>query len=138
MKIKLDEGAFAPRRAFPSDAGMDLFAMESKDIIPYGSATFRTGVHVELPKDTALLLVSKSGLNVKHDITSQGLIDQDYRGEIMVKLYNHGGNTFHVERGMKISQMVLIDVRFDEVEYVDELDTNTDRGSNGFGSTGLF
>lgn len=138
MKIKLDKGAFAPRRAFPSDAGMDLFAMESKDIIPYGSETFRTGVHVELPKDTALLLVSKSGLNVKHDITSQGLIDQNYRGEIMVKLYNHGGNTFHVERGMKISQMVLIDVRFDEVEYVDELDTNTDRGESGFGSTGLF
>lgn len=138
MKIKLDEGAFAPRRAFPSDAGMDLFAMETKDIIPYGSETFRTGVHVELPKDTALLIVSKSGLNVKHDITSQGLIDQNYRGEIMVKLYNHGGNTFHVERGMKISQMVLIDVRFDEVEYVDELDTNTDRGVGGFGSTGAF
>lgn len=138
MKIKLDEGAIAPRRAFPSDAGLDLFAMESKDIIPYGSELFRTGVHVELPEGTAAIIVSKSGLNVKHDITSTGLIDQNYRGEIMVKLFNHGAETFHVERGMKVSQIVVVDVRLESVELVDDLDMNTDRGVGGFGSSGEY
>ena len=138
MKIKLDEGAFAPVRIHPEDAGMDLFSMEEKDIIPYGTGLFRTGVHVELPKGTAGLLVSKSGLLVKNDITSTGLIDCNYRGEIMVKLHNHSGYTFHVQKGMRISQMVVIHVDFEQIELVDELDMNTDRGESGFGSSGLF
>lgn len=138
MKIKLDEGAKAPVREHPEDAGLDLFSMEEKDIIPYGTALFRTGVYVELPKGTAGLLVSKSGLNVKNDITSTGLIDSNYRGEIMVKLHNHGAESFHVDKGMKISQLVVIRINHEPVEIVDALDMNTDRGNNGFGSTGLF
>lgn len=136
MKIKLEEGAKAPTRAYPCDAGLDLYSMESKDIIPYGSETFRTGVHVELPTGTAGVLISKSGLNVNHDITSTGLIDESYRGEIMVKLYNHGANTFHVDRHMKISQLVVTPVLCVPVEIVDELDMDTERGTKGFGSSG--
>lgn len=138
MKIKLDEGARAPVREHPQDAGMDLFSMEEKDIIPYGTGLFRTGVHIELKEGTAGLLVSKSGLNVKSDITSTGLIDSNYRGEIMVKLYNHGEHMFHVQKGMKISQLVVIKIDLEPIEIVDELDMNTDRGESGFGSTGLF
>lgn len=136
MKVKLEEGAKAPTRAYPFDAGLDLYSMETKDIIPYGSETFHTGVHVELPKGTAGVLISKSGLNVWNDITSTGLIDEAYRGEIIVKLYNHGASTFHVERNMKISQLVIISVHHEPVEIVDELDMNTERGINGFGSSG--
>lgn len=136
MKVKLENGAKAPTRAYPFDAGLDLYSMETKDIIPYGGETFHTGVHVELPKGTAGVLISKSGLNVWNDITSTGLIDEAYRGEIMVKLYNHGASTFHVERGMKISQLVIVDVHHEPVEIVDELDMDTERGINGFGSSG--
>ena len=136
MKVKLEEGVKAPTRAYPFDAGLDLYSMETKDIIPYGSETFRTGVHVELPKGTAGVLISKSGLNVWNDITSTGLIDEAYRGEIMVKLYNHEASTFHVERNMKISQLVIISVHHEPVEIVDELDMDTERGINGFGSSG--
>ena len=138
MKVKLDFGAKEPVRFHPEDAGIDLFSMEDKIIIPYGDGLFHTGVHVELPKGTAGLLVSKSGLNVNNDITSTGLIDSNYRGEIKVKLYNHGSESFHVHKGMKISQLVIIKIGLDPVEIVDELDMNTDRGSSGFGSTGLF
>lgn len=138
MKIKLDEGAKCPTRAFEHDAGLDLYSMEDKDIIPYGSAVFHTGVHVELPPNTAGLIVSKSGLNTKYDITSTGLIDEDYQGEIIVKLYNHGEHTYHVGKGMKISQLVVIKVKYEPVHVVDEFDKQTDRGIGGFGSTGKF
>ena len=90
MKFTLDEGAFPPVKAHASDAGIDIRARESKRIPARGSAVFHTGVHVELPPGTAGLLVSKSGLNVNSDITSTGLIDEQYRGEIVVKLENGG------------------------------------------------
>ena len=138
MKIKLDDGAFMPRREHPTDAGLDIFSREDKDIIPYGSAVFHTGVHVELPKGTAGLIVSKSGLNIKYDITSRGLIDEGYQGEIVVKLYNHGEHLYHVGKGMKISQMVVIPVLYEDLEPVDDFEATTERGDSGFGSTGDF
>lgn len=138
MKIKLDEGAIMPTRAHGTDAGLDLYANADADIIPYGTAVFHTGVHVELPKGTAGLIVSKSGLNINYDISSRGLIDEGYQGEIVVKLYNHSGDTFHVVEGMKISQLVVIPVLYEKLELVDDFDKVTDRGESGFGSTGLF
>ena len=102
MKIKLDEGAFCPVREHETDAGMDLRAMHGQRIMPHSSAVFHTGVHVELPKGTAGLLVSKSGLNVKRDITSTGLVDEGYTGEVLVKLYNHGEDSYLVERGIRL------------------------------------
>ena len=138
MKIKLDDGAKRPTKAHSTDAGYDIYSMERKIVPPHGSSTFHTGVHIELPKGTAGVLMSKSGLNVWNDITSAGLIDEGYTGEIMVKLYNHSDEEFVVQNGMKISQLVIIDVRHEELEVVDELDKNTDRGDNGFGSTGRY
>ena len=76
MKVKLDEGAYAPTRAHETDAGLDLFAREDRIVEAKGSAIFKTGVHVELPAGCSGLIVSKSGLNVNHDITSTGLIDE--------------------------------------------------------------
>lgn len=135
MKIKLDEGAYMPERAHVTDAGLDLRAKESKIIPARGFAIFRTGVHVQLPRGTAGVLVSKSGLNVKHNLTSTGLIDEGYTGEIVVKLYNHGHTYYKVKAGDKISQLVIIPVFNKPLEVVDDLD-ESDRGNNGFGSTG--
>ena len=135
MKVKLEPGAKMPTRAHDSDAGYDLYAMETQIVSAKESAVFDTGVHIALPEGTAGLLVSKSGMNVKHDITSTGLIDAGYTGSIKVKLYNHGGYDYRVEAGDKISQLVIIPIRTPTLELVDELE-HTERGDGGFGSSG--
>ena len=136
MKIKLDQGAFAPIRAHETDAGLDIRSRRTKTVPAGDSAVFRTGVHVKLPKGTAGVLISKSGLNVMHDITSTGLIDEGYDGEIIVKLYNHGNEDYLVRYGDKISQLVVVPVLYEDVEIVYDLEQTSDRGSNGFGSSG--
>ena len=136
MRILLDDGAFAPVRAHKTDAGLDIRAKSDAVVRAGQSMTFHTGVHVELPPGTCGLLVSKSGLNVRHDITSTGLIDEGYTGEIVVKLINHGFEDYQVRAGDKISQMVVIPIWHDPViEIVDDL-PETGRGNNGFGSSG--
>ena len=135
MKVKLDEGAFAPTRAHKTDAGMDLRAMQSCRIPAHGYRTLRTGVHIQLPQCCAGLLVSKSGLNSKCGITSTGLIDAGYSGEIMVTLHNNDPWPYLVSMGDKISQLVLVPIRLEEAEIVDEIEAG-ERGDNGFGSTG--
>ena len=159
MKIKLDEGAYMPTRAHDTDAGLDLYAREDKVVPAGGSCTFDTGVHLELPDrekypvelgfntnrgfvkmaeahfKTAGFLKSKSGLNVKHNLTSEGVIDMGYTGSIVVKLYNHGAEDYHVKRGDKISQLVIVPVLTPTLDVVTELD-ETERGENGFGSSG--
>lgn len=138
MKIKLDHGAKAPTRAHSTDAGLDIYSLKDQDIIPYGSAVFHTGVHVELPPNTVGLLKSKSGLNVTQDLTSEGVIDVGYTGEILVKLYNHGEHTAHIRKFQKISQLLVVPCLFESVEIVDELSEDTERGECGFGSSGAF
>ena len=135
MRVVVEQGAYAPERAHSTDAGLDLRALAPYDLCGHESALFDTGVHVELPPNTAGVLISKSGLNVKHNITSTGLIDEGYTGSIRVKLYNHGDETFHIAAGDKISQLMIVPVLYEPVEIVDELE-ETVRGNNGFGSTG--
>ena len=136
MRVKLDKGAYMPTRAHKTDAGLDLRAMDTQIVPAKESAIFHTGVHIQLPHGMAGVLVSKSGLNVKHDITSTGLIDEGYTGEIVVKLYNHGGYDYKVNAGDKISQLVIVPVLYEGIELVDGLEEDSDRGSHGFGSTG--
>ena len=121
MRVQLDAGAYMPERAHAADAGLDLRAREDKLVPPNGSATFDTGVHVELPPGTVGLLKSKSGLNVRHDLTSDGVIDVGYTGSIVVKLYNHGEKPYQVKRGDKISQLVVLPIRLPELRAVPEL-----------------
>lgn len=135
MKIKLDKYAFPPVRAHATDAGMDIRSPVEFIILPKDSTTVMTGVHVQLPPGTAGLIVSKSGLNVRSSLTSTGLIDEGYTGEIVVKLYNHGDMPYHVQRGDKISQLVVLPVRYEGIEIVDEIDGG-ERGADGFGSSG--
>lgn len=136
LEIKLDKGAFMPIRAHETDAGLDIKAKESKIIRPKSSKIFHTGVHIKLPPNTAGILISKSGLNTNHDITSTGLIDEGYNGEIVVKLYNHGECPYLVNVGDKISQLVIVPVLYCTSKLVDDLNQHSERGNNGFGSTG--
>ena len=135
MKFTLDSGAFAPTRAHKTDAGLDLRSPICIEVPANGSAVIDTGVHIELPIGTVGFLKSKSGLNVKNDITSEGVIDVGFTGSIKAKLYNHGTKTYQVLRGDKITQLVIFDCRLPDVEIVDKLES-TERGENGFGSTG--
>ena len=135
MKIKLDAGAKMPTRAHSTDAGLDLYARETQIVPAKESAIFDTGVHVELPEGTTGFLKSKSGLNVKHGIQSEGVIDVGYSGSIVVKLFNHSGHDYKVNKGDKISQLVIIPIWQPKLELVDELEEK-ERGSNGFGSSG--
>lgn len=135
MKIVLDDGAFKPYKARPEDAGFDLMARECRIVPAHGSTTFDTGVHIEIPQGFVGFLKSKSGLNVKHGITSEGVIDAGYTGSICVKLYNNTRIPYTAEKGDKISQLVILPIYSDELEVVDSLD-ETARGNNGFGSSG--
>lgn len=135
MKVKLDKGAFMPTRAHETDAGLDLYAREAQVVPACGSAVFDTGVHIELPSGTVGMLKSKSGLNVKHGITSEGVIDVGYTGSIRVKLYNHSPLSYVVDKGDKISQLVIMPILTPALELVEELEA-TERGNGGFGSTG--
>ena len=135
MKIKLDEKCFMPSRAHETDAGLDIRSPIYEIVPAWGSVTIDTGVHIELPPFTAGFLKSKSGLNVKHGITSEGVIDVGYTGSIAVKLYNHTDNDYIVQRGDKISQLVILPILTPQLELVDELES-TERGDGGFGSTG--
>lgn len=137
MKVKLDEGAFMPTRAHGTDAGLDLYSPYALFAFPKDSVCIDTGVHIEIPKGFVGMIKSKSGLNVKHDITSEGVIDCGYTGSMVVKLYNHGEECFTIERGQKISQLVILPIITPELELVEELE-ETERGNGGFGSTGKF
>lgn len=135
MKIKLDSWGIMPTRAHDTDAGLDLYAERDAIVRPREPAIFDTGVHIQLPPNTAGMLKSKSGLNVKYGITSEGVVDVGYTGSICVKLYNHSGVPYEVKRGDKISQLVIVPVVIPPITVVDELE-DTERGDNGFGSTG--
>ena len=136
MNIYVEKGAYVPERAHKTDAGLDVRSRENRLVKAHGGALLHTGLHVQLPHGTAGLLVSKSGLNVKHGITSTGLIDEGYTGEIMVKLYNHSDSDYLVNAGDKISQLVVIPVLYEDIHFKNFLDENTERGVQGFGSSG--
>lgn len=135
MKVMLDDGAYMPTRAHITDAGLDLYSPVDVLIMPQASAVIDTGVHVELSPGSVGFLKSKSGLNVRHGILGEGVIDAGYTGSIRVKLYNHGGDTYKIRRGDKITQLVILPVILPDLEQVEMLE-DTDRGVNGFGSTG--
>ena len=137
MKVFVEPMGFAPTRAHKTDAGLDLYCIDDTVVPARGSAVFRTGVHIELPPNTYGKLESKSGLNVAHDvICCGGVVDEGYSGEIIVKLYNMGDKDYEFKRGMKIVQLLTIPCQYVDVEIVDELFMDTERGNSGFGSTG--
>lgn len=141
MKVQLDVNAKMPSRAHPFDAGLDLFAKEGIEPITVpplgGSVTIDTGIHMQIPQHFCGLVKSKSGMMVKNNIVTDGLVDANYTGSIRVKLFNHGTEGFIVEPGAKIAQLVIVPCCLPPLELVDSLE-DTDRGNNGFGSSGKF
>ena len=138
MNVKLDAGAQMPARAHETDAGYDLFAMQSVYINGNGgSAAVDTGVHIDIPAGWFGLVTSRSGLNFKYGvIVPQGTIDSGYSGSVKVKLYNLSGQPFMIHRGDRIAQIIFLRHESPELETVDTL-SDTERGSGGFGSTGV-
>lgn len=135
MKIKLDSGAVMPIRAHSTDAGYDLCCRETQTVYSGESVIFDTGVHIELPPFTVGFVKSKSGLYVKHGLTSEGVIDEGYTGSIVVKVINHSPDAYTFLKGDKIAQFVILPIQTPDFELVEELEA-TDRGNGGFGSTG--
>lgn len=139
MKIVLDEGAVLPTRAHPYDAGLDLYMKntEAPEVIPPfgGCVIIDTGVHVAIPQHFAGLVKSKSGLMVNHKIVTDGTVDCNYTGSIRVTLFNQGDHSYTIRPGDKIAQLVIVPCCLPPLEVVDRLE-HTDRGNNGFGSTG--
>lgn len=142
MKIpikRVHPDAVIPSRAHPGDAGADLVSVESVKLAPGDRASVGTGIAIALPEGWAALVTPRSGLAAKHGIgvvNGPGLIDAGYRGEIRVLLVNHDPvETFEIEVGMRVAQLVFIPVPGAEFSEVDDLPASV-RGEGGFGSTG--
>ena len=136
MKVKLLDGAVLPTRSHKTDAGLDLYSRESCLLLPGESFAIDTGVCIELPPGTYGKIESRSGLNVKHGIVAcGGVIDESYRGSIVVKLYNLSDVPYYIIAGDRIAQLIIQPYIYVDLEEVDKL-TDTDRGEAGIGSTG--
>lgn len=139
---KTNPKAVAPSRATYSAAGYDLTAItEEKNgtrVPPQESLMISTGIAVEIPEGYVGLLFGRSGLGCKLNLRPAncvGVIDSDYRGEIMVCLYNDSQDYRYIENGTRIAQLVIVPCLLVEMEEVEELE-DTDRGVGAFGSTG--
>jgi len=149
MKLKcvLDEGAYIPEKAHDTDAGFDLrtpvdFSVSGaiqylfNQDIKIGMIIVDTGVHIEIPKGYVGMIKTKSGINTKRNILTEGVVDAGYTGSIKVKMYNFGSKEQLFKAGDKITQLVIIPIHeANEFEVVDSLE-DTERGTGGFGSTG--
>ena len=126
--------------AHEGDAGIDLRADGDYTVWTNSRQLIGTGLSIALPEGYAAFVMPRSGLAVKHGVTvlnSPGVIDSGYRGEIKVPLYNSDAYTpFEIKKGDRIAQLVIMPVVHAELNQVDSLDA-TERGANGFGSTGV-
>lgn len=139
MKISfVSEDGFDPARATDGSAGFDLRATEGDVISPGYRKAFGTGVSVAIPPGFVGKVFSRSGMGFKHGVSlsnGTGIIDSDFRGEIKVSLINKGNDFYTVKRGDRIAQIIFEKLPDIELEKVTVLDV-TERGDNGFGSTG--
>ena len=137
---KLEEGAKIPFRATLHSAGIDLYALlkEPVEIGSHEICQIHTGIACEIPIGFAGFIFARSSLGIKHGVTPAncvGVIDSDYRGEIIVGLINQLDTPFIVQPGDRIVQLIIMPVMTPDIEEVEEL-TPTRRGTGGFGSTG--
>jgi dUTP pyrophosphatase len=135
IDCQLQPGAKLPQRAHPSDAGADLFALESCEIYPGEQKLVDTGVAVKIPRGFAGFIFNRSsqgkkGITIPHSV---GVIDSDYRGNLKVLLKNIGEDPYTIEPGDRIAQLVVQRV---ELPTFRDAWNDTQRGTGGFGSTG--
>ncbi|MGN0171745.1 MAG: dUTP diphosphatase [Acutalibacteraceae bacterium] len=142
VKIKkLSEGAVMPSYGSASAAGADLYACnggESVTVAPHQTVFIHTGLAMAIPQGYVGLVYARSGIACKRDLAPAnkvGVIDSDYRGELMVALHNHGEQEQIIEDGERIAQLVIAPYLTASFEETEELE-DTARGAGGFGSTG--
>lgn len=145
VKFKLEPGAVAPIKATDGSVGYDLFVYGSHCIYP-GRNAVRTGLSIQLPEGFEATVRPRSGCslkgipdeyNLRHNAdTLMGTIDTDYRGEVKLIVLNHEDEPFFLSDGQRIAQLVISPVFTGVAEVVDEL-VDTERGDNGFNSTGI-
>ena len=141
VRVKiLRQGAKLPTYGSAQAAGADLYACLEKPvtIAPGETAFVPTGIALEVPLGCAGLIYARSGMACKRGLAPAnkvGVVDSDYRGEVMVALYNHGSRPQQVENGERIAQFVITPVLTPAYEMVEEL-SDTARNQGGFGSTG--
>lgn len=137
--VKLVDDAILPKFAHKSDAGMDIYSIETLDLEPQEFKIVKTGFQMSMPFGYEAQVRPRSGLAAKKGITvlnTPGTIDADYRAEVGVILMNHGKEVFHIEKGDRIAQMVINKLTKFTVKEVKTLE-KTMRGEGGFGSTGV-
>lgn len=140
MKIsvqKIDPSAKLPAYAYEGDAGMDLFSFENKILHPGDKIVVSTGIKIAIPAGFGGFVWDKSGIATKHHIkTMGGVIDSNYRGELKIALTNLGKESYNIKKGEKIAQLVIKPVAEAQIEETKEFN-ETERGEEGFGSSGL-
>lgn len=137
--IKLDERAKAPVYGSPLAAGADLRTIEAVEIKPKEMVLIHTGLAIAIPEGFGGFIFARSGLATKRLLAPAnkvGVIDADYRGEIMVPLFNNGSKTQYLEADERVAQLVLLETPQAAFIEMDELD-ETARNAGGFGSTGI-
>jgi dUTP pyrophosphatase len=140
VKVKtLSALAQLPTYATSGSACFDIATVsDGVDITPGASAVLKTDLAFEIPPGHVMMVYSRSGHGFKNGVrlaNGTGVIDSDYRGELMVKLHNDGNRVFSVNRGDRIAQAMIVPVAQVAFEHTTEL-TDTARGAGGFGSTG--
>ena len=135
LKCLVEDKAFLPKRANPTDAGADLMSLDTLEIYPGEQKLVSTGVAVKIPEGYAGFIFNRSsqgkkGITIPHSV---GVIDSDYRGNIKVILKNISEDPYKIQRGDRIAQLVIQEVTL--ASFTD-IWNDTSRGSGGFGSTG--
>jgi len=140
LKVKrINNDALLPHISYEGDAGFDLSSIGDYSINPGERCLIKTGIIIELPKNTEAQIRPRSGMALKHGITilnSPGTIDEKYRGEVGVIIINHGSETFYIKKHDRIAQIVVNKLPEIKVIEVDEV-TMTSRADGGFGSSGI-
>ncbi len=134
---RLHADAQLPTRGSAHAAGLDLYAVENRLIPARGRQSVRTGLAVSIPHGFYGRIAPRSGLAVRHglDVLS-GVIDSDYRGEVICVLINHGDAPLSIEKGMRMAQLIIESIIMPEPVWSEEDLEETKRGASGFGSTG--
>lgn len=133
---KLSPDAVLPKYAHEGDSGMDVFAIASVTLPPYAFLKMPLNIACNIPNGYELQVRPRSGLAAKHGVVcSFGTVDMGYRGDIGVTLFNHTNACVRIEKGDRVAQLVLAPVVRATIVETDTLD-NTERGAEGFGSTG--
>lgn len=135
VECRVDNAAYLPKRANPTDAGADLRSTEAFELFPGEAKLVDTGVAVKIPEGFGGFVFNRSGQGKKQIIllNSVGVIDSDYRGNIKILLKNISDNKYKIEVGDRIAQLVIMPVIL--CDFVDSWN-DTERGTGGFGSTG--